>query len=137
MKQLLFVLACCLALTAQQTKEKEKIEHCGLGSSHNCHCLRHSQAVEDSYLEACRLNSKTDKEMQECMSKAPSHCSIVEHNDSEGDEDGVEGQDSAMSERCTMMCKKHDCLCDDGPRCHIGHDASEHEQSEKKNNAAK
>ena len=137
MKQILFVLACCLALTAQQTKEKEKIEHCGQGSSHNCHCLRHSQAVEDSYLKECRLNSKTDKEMQECMSKAPSHCSIVESNDSEGDEDGVEGQDSAMSERCTMRCKKHDCLCDDGPRCHIGHDASEHEQSEKKNNTAK
>jgi hypothetical protein len=137
MKQILFVLACCLALTAQQTKEKEKIEHCGLGSSHDCHCLRHSQAVEDSYLKECRLNSKTDKEMQECMSKAPSHCSIVERNDSEGDEDGAEAQDSAMSEHCAMMCKKHDCLCDDGPRCHIGHDASEHEQSDSNNKPPK
>jgi hypothetical protein len=137
MKQLLFVLACCLALTAQQTKEKEKkIEYCGLGSSHDCHCIRHSHSVQDSYLEACRLNSKTDKDMQECMAKAPSHCSIVDRNDAEGDEDGAEAQDSAMSERCTMMCKKHDCLCDDGPRCHIGHDASDHEQSDKKNNPA-
>ena len=138
MKQILFVLACCLALTAQQTKEKEtKIEHCGLGSSHDCHCIRHSHAVQDTYLEACRLNSKTDKDLQECMSKAPSHCSIVDRYDGAADEDGAEGQDSAMSERCTMMCKKHDCLCDDGPRCHIGHDASEHEQGEKKDKTAK
>lgn len=137
MKQILFVLACCLALTAQQTKEKERIEHCGLGSSRDCHCIRHSHAVQDAYLEECRLNSKTDKDMQECMSKTPSHCSIVDRYDGAADEDGAEGQDSAMSERCTMMCKKHDCLCDDGPRCHIGHDGSEHEQSEKKNKTAK
>jgi hypothetical protein len=137
MKQILFVLACCLILTAQQSKEKEKIEHCGLSSSHDCHCIRHSHAVQDAYLEACRLNSKTDKDMQECMSKAPSHCSIVDRYDGATDEDGAEGQDSAMSERCTMMCKKHDCLCDDGPRCHIGHDASEHEQGEKKDKTAK
>jgi len=138
MKQILFVLACCLALTAQQTKEK-KIEYCGFGSSHDCRCIGHSHAVQDSYVEACHLNSKTDKELQECMAKAPSHCSIVDRYDGEGDgdEDGAEAQDPAMSARCTMMCKKHDCLCDDGPRCHIGHDASEHEQSEKKNNTAK
>lgn len=137
MKQILFVLACCFTLTAQQTKEKEKVEHCGLGSSHDCHCIKHSHAVQDSYLEACRLNSRSDKDMQECMSKAPSHCSIVDRYDGAADEDGGEGQDSAMSERCTMMCKKHDCLCDDGPRCHIGHDASEHEQGEKKDKTAK
>lgn len=137
MKQILLVLACCLVLTAQQTKEKDKIEHCGLGSSHDCHCIRHSHAVQDAYLEECRLNSKTDKDMQECMSKAPSHCGIVDHYDAQGDEDGAESQDSAMSERCAMMCKKHDCLCDDGPRCHIAHDASEHEQSDKKDKTTK
>ena len=128
MKQLLFVLACCLALTAQQTKEK--IEYCGSGSSHDCHCIRHSHAVQDAYLEGCRLNSKTDKEMQECMSKVPPHCSLIDRYT--GDDDEAEDQDAAMSDRCTMMCKKHDCLCDDGPRCHIAHDASEHEQNGQK-----
>lgn len=138
MKQLLFVLACCLALAAQQTKEKEnKIEHCGLNSSHDCHCIRHSHTVQDSYQDACRLNSKTDKDMQECLAHAPSHCSIIERNDREGDEDGTDDQDSGMSDRCAMMCKKHDCLCDDGPRCHIGHDVSDHEQSEKRNKTVK
>jgi hypothetical protein len=137
MKQILLVLACCLALAAQQTKEQEnKIESCGLGSSHDCHCIRHSHAVQDAYLEACRLNSKTEKDMQECMSKAPAHCDIVVRSDrgGDGDEDGdgAEGQETSdMSERCQMMCKKHDCLCDDGPKCHIGHDASEHEQKKK------
>lgn len=130
MKQLLFVLACCLALTAQQSKEKEKIEYCGLSSSHDCHCVRHTRAVQDAYLESCRLNSKTDKEMQECMSKVPPHCSVVDRYT--GDEDEAEDQDPAMSERCSLMCKKHDCLCDDGPRCHIAHDANEHEQDKKK-----
>lgn len=129
MKQLLLAVTCCIALTAQQTKDKEKkIEHCGLDSSHDCHCIRHSHAVQDAYLEACRLNSKTDKDLEECMSKVPPHCSIVDRYD--GDE--TEDQESAMSERCAMMCKKHDCLCDDGPRCHIGHDASEHEQNNNK-----
>ena len=140
MKQLMFVLACCLALAAQQTKEKEtKVEYCGLGSSHDCHCIRHSHAVQDAYLEACRLNSKTEKDTQECMSKAPAHCDIVDRSDTNGggDESGPEDQDPAMSDRCTMMCKKHDCLCDDGPRCHIGHDASEHEQGGKKNKTEK
>jgi hypothetical protein len=132
MKQLLFVLVCCLVLAAQQTKDKESnIEHCGLGSSHDCHCIRHSHAVQDAYLEACRLNSKTDKDMQECMAKAPAHCDIVDHDDRNADEDGADDQDSGMSDRCQMMCKKHDCLCDDGPKCHIGHDASAHEQKNK------
>ena len=126
MKKPLFVLAFCLALTAQQTKEK--IEFCGSSSSHECHCLRHSHAVQDAYNESCRLNSKTDKELQECMSKTPPHCSLVDQYT--GNQDGDEDQE--MSDRCTMMCKKHDCLCDDGPRCHIAHDASEHEQSGKK-----
>ena len=132
MKQILFALACCLALAAQQTKEKEKIEYCGLGSPHDCRCIRRSHAVQGEYLENCRLNSKTDKDMQECMSKVPAHCSIVDQY--AGDEDGAEAeaQDPAMSDRCSLMCKKHDCLCDDGPRCHIAHDASEHEQNRKK-----
>jgi hypothetical protein len=76
------------------------------------------------------LNSKTDKEMQECMSKVPPHCSLIDRYT--GDDDGAEDQDAAMSDRCTMMCKKHDCLCDDGPRCHIAHDAREHEQNGQK-----
>ena len=133
MKQILFALACCIALMAQQSKEKEqKMEFCGLSSSHDCHCVRHSHAVQDAYSDACRLNSKTDKEMQECLTRVPPHCSIVEQSDnSGGDGDEAEDQQSEMSERCAMMCKKHDCLCDDGPRCHIGHDASEHEQNKK------
>ena len=132
MKQILFALACC-ALLAQQTKDKEqKMEYCGLSSSHDCHCVRHSHSVQDEYSEACRINSKTDKETQECLSKAPPHCTIVERSDSSGgDGDETDDQESGMSDRCTMRCKKHDCLCDDGPRCHVGHDASEHEQSKK------
>jgi len=132
MKRLLLVLICGLALTAQQSKknEKEKIEFCGHSSSHDCHCLRRTRAVQDSYMEACRLNSKSDKEVQECVSKMPGHCSIVDQYPPTDDE--ADDQDSAMADRCTMMCKKHDCFCEDGPLCHIGHSASDHDQSDKK-----
>jgi hypothetical protein len=129
MRNLLLLLICAILLVAQQTNEKQKkIEHCGLGSSHDCRCIRHSHAVQDAYSEQCNVNSKSEKELQDCLSKLPSHCSIVERDDASYDDD-TDDQSSAMSERCTMMCKKHDCLCDDGPRCHIGHSEREHERS--------
>ena len=119
---------CCLALAAQQAREK--IESCGMGSSHECHCVRRTHAMQDQLLKACRLNSNSDKEMNECMSQIPGHCSLVASYDASDDEEGSE-TNSAMSERCTMPCKKHDCKCDDGPACHIAHDASEHEPPQK------
>jgi hypothetical protein len=35
---------------------------------------------------------------------------------------------SQMGVLCSMACKKHDCKCNDGPTCHFGHGASEHDQ---------
>jgi hypothetical protein len=131
MKRLLLALSCCLAVTAQQST-KPKMESCGSGTSHDCRCISRTRAVQDAYSETCRLNSKTDKEMHECMSRVPPHCSIVDRYTGDGDDNGAEEQDPAMAERCTMMCKKHDCFCDDGPRCHIGHEANEHEESHPK-----
>jgi hypothetical protein len=134
MKQLLLLLACCLALAAQQSKEK-KFEACGRGTSHDCHCISRTRAVQDAYVEACRTNTKNDKDLHECMLRVPAHCSIVDTYPAYDDEGQEQG--SAMSERCTMMCKKHDCLCDDGPRCHVAHDASEHDESVQKDKPAK
>jgi hypothetical protein len=126
--RIILLIFCCLALAAQQAKEK--IEYCGTGSSHECHCVRRTQAMQDEYLKACRVNSTSEKEMNECMAKIPGHCSLVERYDAVDDEDGSQA-DSAMSERCTMACKKHDCKCDDGPACHIAHSASDHEETQK------
>jgi hypothetical protein len=120
---------CCLALAAQQAREK--IEFCGTGSSHECHCIRRTRAMQDEYMKDCRTNSTSDKEMNDCMARMPGHCALVESYDA-ADDDGDSAADSAMSERCTMACKKHDCKCDDGPACHIGHSASEHEESHRR-----
>jgi len=76
------------------------------------------------------MNSTSDKEMNDCMANIPGHCSLVMRYDA-ADDDGSAEAGSAMSERCTMACKKHDCKCDDGPSCHIAHDASEHEEPRK------
>jgi hypothetical protein len=131
MKHLPLVLACCLALTAQQSNKKKGhdiIEWCGTASSHECHCIRHTHAVQEAYLQSCRLNSKSEKELSDCQRSVPGHCQIVDEP-LPADEDEGEGDvdSSAMSDRCTMMCKKHDCRCDDGPLCHVGHSASDHE----------
>jgi len=128
-----FVLAftCCVILGQQEDKtKKDKIEFCGLNSSHECYCVRRTQAVQNAYSEMCRLNSKSDKELRECLSHTPEHCNIVDQS-APADHDG-DNQESGMSDRCTMMCKKHDCRCDDGPQCHIGHSLSDHESSAKK-----
>lgn len=119
---------CCLALTAQQAKEK--IEFCGNGSSHECHCVRRTHTMQDQRLAACRMNSTSDKELNDCLAQIPGHCALVISYDAADDRSDPETS-SAMSERCTMACKKHDCKCDDGPACHIAHDASEHEPPQK------
>jgi hypothetical protein len=123
--RLILLALCCLALVAQQAREK--IEFCGSGSSHECHCVRRTKAMQDEQLKACRLNAKNDKDMAECMAQIPGHCSLVATYDAADDQGGSEAA-SAMSERCTMACKKHDCKCDDGPACHIAHSASDHEE---------
>jgi hypothetical protein len=126
--RIILLAFCCLALAAQQAREK--IEFCGTGSSHECHCVRRTQAMQEEYLKACRMNASSEKEMDDCMSKLPGHCSLVVRYDVEDDQGDSEAA-AAMSERCTMACKKHDCKCDDGPACHIAHSASDHEEAPK------
>ena len=126
--RLVLLAFCCLALAAQQAREK--IEFCGLGSHHECNCVRRTQAVRQNFIENCERSSlrpdgtKDDKAFNECMQHMPAHCDIADQH-VYGGESG-DGQGSAMSAQCTMACKKHDCKCDDGPTCHFGHQASEH-----------
>jgi hypothetical protein len=126
------MLMCCLALTAQQSnpRGKGKFDFCGTGSRHECSCIRHTQAVQDAYLAKCRWNSKSDKELHDCLAALPWHCGIVGEPAPPIDDEQGEGQ-SGMSDRCSMAGTKYDCLCDDGVRCHVGHAASEHEDAEK------
>ncbi len=86
--------------------------------------------MQDEYLKTCS-SAASENEMNECVAKIPGHCSLVERYDA-ADDTGDSERDAAMSERCTMACKKHDCKCDDGPACHIAHSASDHEEAHKR-----
>ena len=131
MRQLLPILSCCLALAAQQsnTRGKGKFDFCGQGSSHECSCLRHTLAVQEAYLADCRANSTSDKELHDCVAALPWHCNIVNQPATPVDDEQGEGH-SAISDRCSMVGKKYDCLCDYANRCHVGHSASEHGDDE-------
>lgn len=131
--RLILLALCCFALAAQQSKEK--IDYCGLGSSHDCNCVRRTQAVHQKFIENCVRTSlradgsQDDKAFDQCMARMPAHCDIADHYSIWNSEKGEWESDPVMSEHCTLACKKHDCKCDDGPTCHFGHQPSEHNQS--------
>ncbi len=128
---------CCFALFAQQSAEK--IEYCGLGSHHECNCVRRTQAVHEKFIDNCERTSlradgsKDTEAFNKCMQNMPAHCDIADHYSVWNQEEGHWETDPVMSEHCTLACKKHDCTCDDGPTCHFGHQASDHAQINKAN----
>jgi len=128
MKRIFVIFAFAVFVMAQQSKEK--IEFCGLGSSHDCRCIRKSQAVRQSGYETCdREHPERGKAFDACLASLPAHCDIVDNYRYDNhDENGepVKDDGSEMGEHCSMICKMHDCKCDDGPTCHFGHDASAH-----------
>ena len=112
-----------------------KIEFCGLGSKHECHCLERTEAIHSKIVTSCEATAKNDKERDACLKRDMiAHCDMAE-TPTEWDEDGFQWNSekqefdgkSAMGPMCAMACKKHDCRCQDGPTCHFGHDASEHD----------
>lgn len=139
MKRVLLIFAFAVLVFAQQSKPK--IEFCGLGSSHDCHCIRKSQAVRQARFESCdHEHPEGGQAFNDCVAAAPTHCDIVDNYlyDSR-DENGEPAKDdgSAMGEHCSMICKMHDCKCDDGPTCHFGHDISAHEGEGKPDKSTK
>ena len=120
---------CCIALAAQQARKK--IDFCGLGSHHECNCVRRTQAVHEQFIDNCERNSlrpdgsKDEQAFNKCMQQMPAHCDIADRYSV-----GTDNSESnpVMSEHCTLACKKQDCKCDDGPTCHFGHQPSEHQQ---------
>jgi hypothetical protein len=127
-------------LLAQQSASK--IEFCGLGSKHECNCVRRVQAIRQARIESCRngaLERGEDPDKAECFKDLASHCSLAESRQSEDGEDLAWNQEkgefegsSKMGTLCTMACKKHDCSCDDGPQCHFGHSAEDHQAPKRK-----
>ena len=126
-----------LALAAQSPKG-EKIESCGLGSKHNCHCIERTDRIQNRAAELCNSGDWRNyyKTQAECIREKlyhMDHCSIAEtwteYDEESGtaeERDGHYVTASTMGPMCQMACKKHDCKCQDGPTCHYGHDISEH-----------
>jgi hypothetical protein len=131
-------------IVAQQTKPK--IEFCGLGKgSHECSCIRRVQKIHEKAYDECERStmradgSKDQKEWEACIGQIPTHCDIAEsvtgHDELNPGFEGYWDPEKAelnsdafkMGPLCTMACKMHDCKCDDGPTCHFGHTAADHE----------
>jgi hypothetical protein len=136
---LLASLAAALLLAQQSAP---KFEFCGLGSKHDCSCVRRVQAIRQTRFESCQtaaLERGEDPDKADCFKDVASHCSLAESRQSEDGEDLAWNQEkgefegnSKMGALCTMACKSHDCKCDDGPECHFGHQASDHEVPKRK-----
>jgi len=44
-----------------------KIERCGLGSKHVCHCLERTDAIHNKIIAACEADGKTARQLDECL----------------------------------------------------------------------
>ncbi len=134
MRFILLIGSCLILFGAQQSAPK--FESCGLGSHRECNCVRRVQAIRQARIEICRngaLARGEDPDKADCFKDLASHCSLAESRQSEDGEDLVWNSErrefdgsSKMGPLCTMACKAHDCGCDDGPQCHMGHSAADH-----------
>ena len=135
----LLVFLTCVLLFAQKPSS-EQIDHCGLGTHHNCQCSVRYHAIQQKIIQYCELHSQTSEQRDTCMQTIPFYCNVIDRftgwDEFSGDsvsEDGEPNQNaSTMGPLCTGACKKHDCSCFDGPTCHIGHQASDHAPPKKK-----
>ncbi len=137
MKKLLLFLLIVIAAIAQQSAPK--VERCGLGSKHECHCLERTDAIQNKIIRSCEEQSKTAKERDACLHRETiQHCDMAEKFtkwDSETlaamREDGDYDMHSGMGPMCTMACRKHRCECADGPKCDFGMSKDESAQADR------
>lgn len=121
-KQFLVITLTLSAILFAQSKPQ--FDFCGLGSHHECNCIRHTQEVRQKFIDECQKRSKSDKDLDACLKGMPAHCNLADrYVDWDGDGNST---DIPMASRCTMACKKSDCKCDDGPTCHFAHSPEDH-----------
>ncbi len=137
MKQLLLFPLIVIAAIGQQSAPK--IERCGLGSKHECHCLERTDAIHNKIIAFCEAESKTPKERDACLHREMiQHCDMAERftkwdtdTSATPREDGEYDMRSAMGPLCTMACRKHRCECADGPKCDFGMSKEESAQADR------
>lgn len=126
MRYLCLAAVLCLSLVGQSGGA---MRECGMGhSDHPCHCLMHTDQVQNEYMSACLLSrppgEKPGESQATCFAAMPTHCELIEqygdwHFGSNGE------HDRAMPQQCLIACTKGHCKCEDGPTCHILHDPRE------------
>src|ERR1700677_2848559 len=120
-----FVLLCLLIVSALAQQSHSKIERCGLGSKHECHCLTRTERIQTQAARFCNEGTawrdyyKTKADCWRDKLKGLDHCSIAEtwtDYDTNPRGTGPEGDTyysagSDMGPMCSMACKKHRCQC--------------------------
>jgi hypothetical protein len=137
MKKLILLPLIVVAAIGQQSASK--IERCGLGSKHDCHCLERTDAIHTKIITSCEAEAKTAKDRDECLHREMiPHCDMAERFtkwDTDGSaisrEDGEYDMHSSMGPMCTMACRKHRCECADGPKCDFGMSKEESAQADR------
>src|SRR6202167_5905573 len=77
MKQLFLFPVLVIAAIGQQSTPK--IERCGLGSKHECHCLERTDAIHNKIIAYCQGDAKTAKERDSCLHREMiAHCDMAE-----------------------------------------------------------
>lgn len=120
------VFAIAVVLFAQSTSKSEsdnKMETCGTPKGHECSCLRRTLEKRDKLMKECRDSGGS---ASDCLAKNPFHCDLVDEPEYNEGEDGGSTKETQMTDYCARNCKRHDCKCDDGPVCHIAHQAADH-----------
>lgn len=126
MKKLILFLLIAIVAIGQQSAPK--IERCGLGSKHECHCLQRTDAIHNKIISACEGDRRTAKQRDECLRREMiQHCDMAETFTKWDTEtstafrgDGEYDMNSGMGPMCTMACRKHRFECADGPKCDFG-----------------
>ncbi len=77
MKKLILFLLIAIVAIGQQSAPK--IERCGLGSKHECHCLQRTDAIHNKIISACEGDRRTAKQRDECLRREMiQHCDMAE-----------------------------------------------------------
>jgi hypothetical protein len=118
-----FIFAVAAALFAQSAG---KMETCGTTKGHECSCIRRTYAKQAKLLKECRDAGGT---ATDCLAKVPFHCDLVDQPEYDESEEGSWTTHAEMSDYCARNCQRHDCKCDDGPVCHIAHQAADHSKT--------
>jgi len=121
---LLLIFACAFAQkpkpksAAQPQPDPEARWVCHIGSYHDCHCPAMVAETQENGVKHCEETTANAKAYNECLSKLPSNCDIIQQPDKEHPE-----------HTCKRTCSHARCQCWDGPAC-AGPSLTEQQQLE-------